>query len=106
MSLNLTAAGVDYSEAEGNRFEKPILEIPVELETEKIIVDHLNGDISITRQDVDDIKVETEVWVDQEQPGLAEAIAEQSTIEVGKARRLRFGPRGRPMENRVNGSPV
>ncbi|MBT2765777.1 DUF4097 family beta strand repeat-containing protein [Paenibacillus sp. ISL-20] len=95
VSLNLTAAGVDYSEAEDNRFRKPTLEIPVELETEKVIVDHLNGDISITRQDVDDIKVETEVWVDHEQPGLAEAIAEQSTIEVGEGKTITIRSKGK-----------
>lgn len=82
VSLNLTAAGVDYSEAADNRFHKSPLEIPVSLNTGKIIVDHLNGDITIYRSDVDHILVNTEVWVDQEDKGLAEAIAEQSTVEA------------------------
>lgn len=82
VSLNLTAAGVDYSEAADNRFRKETLEIPVELETGKIIVDHLNGDITIYRSDVDQIVVDTVVWVDQEEKGMAEAIAEMSTVEA------------------------
>lgn len=95
VSLNLTAAGVDYSEAEDNRFQKPALDIPVELDTEKIIVDHLNGDIDIVRQNVDEIRVEAEVWVDHEQPGLAEAIAEQSTIEVGEGKTITIRSKGK-----------
>lgn len=82
VSLNLTAAGVDYSEAVDNKFRKEPLEIPIDLNTGKIIVDHLNGDITIYRSNVDHIVVNTEVWVDQEEKGLAEAIAEQSTVEA------------------------
>ncbi|NMO98243.1 DUF4097 domain-containing protein [Paenibacillus lemnae] len=81
VSLNLTAAGVDYSEEADNRFLKPLLEIPVDLETSRLTVDQINGDIMIQRADIDRIRVRTEVWVDQEEPALAEAIAEQSVIE-------------------------
>ncbi|MEJ9221910.1 DUF4097 family beta strand repeat-containing protein [Paenibacillus glucanolyticus] len=95
VSLNLTAAGVDYSEAEGTQFQKPVLDIPVELDTEKIIVDHLNGDITIVRQNVDEIRVEAEVWVDHEPSGLAEAIAEQSTIEVGEGKTITIRSKGK-----------
>ncbi|QCT04223.1 hypothetical protein E6C60_3513 [Paenibacillus algicola] len=82
VSLNLTAAGVDYSEETGNRFVKPELEIPVTIEAARLSIDHLNGDIVVRRGRTDDIIVQTEVWVDQEEPGLAEAIAEQSAVEV------------------------
>lgn len=82
VSLNLTAAGVDYSEAADNSFQLKSLEIPVSLSTGKIIVDHLNGDITLYKSDVDHIVVNTEVWVDQEDKGVAEGIAEQSIVEA------------------------
>ena len=96
VSLNLTAAGVDYSEAADNRFVKSPLEIPVELETSKIIVDHLNGDIAIHRVNSDHITVRTEVWVDQEEPGLAEAIAEQSVVEADDGSIVSIRSQGKP----------
>lgn len=80
VSLNLTAAGVDYSEAADNSFQLKALEIPVSLSTGKIMIDHLNGDITLYKSDVDHIIVDTEVWVDQEDKGVAEGIAEQSTV--------------------------
>ncbi|GAB6927195.1 hypothetical protein JCM10914A_11780 [Paenibacillus sp. JCM 10914] len=95
VSLNLTAAGVDYSEAEGSQFTKPLLEVPVDLETEKIIVDHLNGDIMISRQSVSNIEVETEIWVDHEKPELAEGIAEQSMIEATEGKTVTVRAKGK-----------
>lgn len=82
VSLNLTAAGVDYSEEAGSRFVKSPLEIPVALETSKLIVDQLNGDITIHRAPTENITVRTEVWVDQETPAMAEAVFEQSRVEA------------------------
>lgn len=95
VSLNLTAAGVDYSEAEDNRFQKPDVMIPADLDTERIIVDQLNGDVSITRENVDDIEVKAQVWVDGEQPGIAEAIAEQSTIEINEGKTITIRSQGK-----------
>ncbi|MGM1047426.1 MAG: DUF4097 family beta strand repeat-containing protein [Bacillota bacterium] len=95
VSLNLTAAGVDYSEAADNKFQKETLEIPVALNTGKIIVDHLNGDITMYRSDVEDIVVNTEVWVDQEEKGLAEAIAEQSTVEADEGNTVVIRAKGK-----------
>ncbi|MGG3283613.1 DUF4097 family beta strand repeat-containing protein [Paenibacillus solani] len=95
VSLNLTAAGVDYSEAEGYRFQKPDLTIPVDLDTERIIVDQLNGDIFITRENVDEIEVQAQVWVDREQSGIAEAIAEQSTIEISEGKTITIRSKGK-----------
>lgn len=96
VSLNLTAAAVDYSEAADNRFDKPPLILPVSLETSKVVVDHVNGDITIQRQDVDDIIVETEVWVDREEPGMAELINEESTIEADSGSTLVIRSKGKP----------
>ncbi|MEK3733490.1 MULTISPECIES: DUF4097 family beta strand repeat-containing protein [Paenibacillus] len=96
VSLNLTVAAVDYSEAADNRFEKPPLYLPVTEDTTKMVVDHVNGDISIHREDVDDVIVETEVWVDREEPGMAELINEQSTMEADAGNTLVIRSQGKP----------
>ncbi|ASA24140.1 DUF4097 family beta strand repeat-containing protein [Paenibacillus donghaensis] len=82
VSLNLTAAAVDYGEAEGSRFEKPAIAVPVELDTAKLSIDGINGDILLHRAAVEDIEIVTTVWVDQLEGAMAEAISEQSFIEV------------------------
>ncbi|WP_054957392.1 DUF4097 family beta strand repeat-containing protein [Paenibacillus dakarensis] len=95
VSLNLTAAAVDYSEAAGNSFKLRPLEIPVSLNTGKIIVDHLNGDITLYRSDIDHIIVNTKVWVDQEEKGVAEGIAEQSTVEADEGSTIVIRAKGK-----------
>lgn len=95
VSLNLTAAGVDYSEAADNSFQLKALEIPVSLNTGKIMVDHLNGDITLYKSDVDHIIVDTEVWVDQEDKGVAEGIAEQSTVEADEGNTVIIRAKGK-----------
>lgn len=95
VSLNLTAAGVDYSEAADNSFKLKPLEIPVSLNTSKIIIDHLNGDITVYRSDVDKIIVKTEVWVDQEEKGIAEGIAEQSTVQADEGNTIIIRAKGK-----------
>lgn len=82
VSLNLTAAAVDYGEAKGSKFEKAPLIVPVELNTAKISIDSINGDILLHRAPVDDIQIVTTVWVDQLEGAMAEAISEQSFVDV------------------------
>lgn len=84
VSLNLTAAAVDYGEANGSKFVKDPLIVPVELKTAKISVDAINGDILLHRAPVEDIEIVTTVWVDQLEGAVAEAISEQSFIDVSQ----------------------
>lgn len=82
VSLNLTAAAVDYGEAKGSKYQKAPLIVPVELNTAKISIDSINGDILLHRAPVDDIQITTTVWVDQLDGPMAEAISEQSFVDV------------------------
>ncbi|MBB3131946.1 DUF4097 and DUF4098 domain-containing protein YvlB [Paenibacillus rhizosphaerae] len=82
VSLNLTAAGVDYSEAKGKRFEKEPISVPVAFETQAVNVDNINGDILLQRGPVDDIRVDTEMWVDQITGPEADVIGQESTVDV------------------------
>ncbi|MEK5449875.1 DUF4097 family beta strand repeat-containing protein [Paenibacillus sp. FSL R7-0331] len=92
VSLNLTAAAVDYGEAEGNRYEKAPLIVPVELNTSKITVDGINGDILIHRAAVEDIEITATVWVDQLEGAQAEAVSEQSFVQVEEGPTIKITP--------------
>lgn len=84
VSLNLTAASVDYGEANGSKFVKDPLIVPVDLKTAKISIDGINGDILLHRAPVEDIEIVTTVWVDQLEGAVAEAISEQAFLEVSQ----------------------
>ncbi|MGN7765101.1 DUF4097 family beta strand repeat-containing protein [Paenibacillus sp. 22594] len=95
VSLNLTAAAVDYGEAKGNKFQKAPLVVPVELDTSKITVDGINGDILIHRAPVEDIEISATVWVDQLEGAVAEAISEQSFVEVTEGSNIKITPKSK-----------
>lgn len=95
VSLNLTVAAVDYGEAEGSRFQKPPLTVPVELSTSKITVDGINGDILLHRAPVEDIVITATVWVDQLEGAVAEAISEQSFVEVVEGTTIKITPQSK-----------
>lgn len=82
VSLNLTAAGVDYGEQEGNSVAKDMIAYPVSMETKNINVDNINGDIIVQRGPVSDIGVQAEIWVDQITGPEAEVIGRESALEV------------------------
>ncbi|MCJ8014475.1 DUF4097 domain-containing protein [Paenibacillus sp. KQZ6P-2] len=82
VSLNLTAAGVDYSEQEGSSVGKDMIAVPVSMDTQSINVENINGDILVQRGPVTDIGVQAEIWVDQSTPTEAEVVARESTLEV------------------------
>lgn len=92
VSLNLTVAAVDYGEAEGSKFQKPPLAVPVELGTSKITVDGINGDILLHRAPVEDVVITATVWVDQLEGAVAEAISEQSFVEVAEGTTIKITP--------------
>ncbi|OKP96644.1 protein liaG [Paenibacillus sp. P46E] len=95
VSLNLTAAAVDYGEAKGNKFQKAPLVVPVELSTSKITVDGINGDILIHRAPVEDIEISATVWVDQLEGAVAQSISEQSFVEVTEGSTINITPKSK-----------
>ncbi len=87
VSLDLAAAGSDFSSEEGFHAEKPPLEVPIDLDTEQIKIDGVNGNIEIRRAEIEGIVIRATVWVDQLPMEEAEAVAEETSIDtsVGKA---------------------
>ncbi len=84
VSLNLTASAVDFSEQEGGRFNKEVQDIPVAFDSENIVINNINGDITLHREPIDNIQVSTEVWVDQITGPERETIVEQSLLEISE----------------------
>ncbi|RQW09587.1 protein liaG [Paenibacillus rhizophilus] len=95
VSLNLTAAAVDYGEAKGSKLQKPVLKVPVELRSAKLTVDAINGDIVVHRSPIDDIEVTATVWVDQLNGARAEAVSDQSFIEVSEGATIKLATKGK-----------
>ncbi|WNS43013.1 DUF4097 family beta strand repeat-containing protein [Paenibacillus sp. MMS20-IR301] len=95
VSLNLTVAAVDYGESEGGRYEKAPVIVPVELNTSSIDIEAINGDILIHRAAVEDIEIKATVWVDQLDGVQAEAIADQSFVEVTEGTTIKITPQGK-----------
>ncbi|MDT0125912.1 DUF4097 family beta strand repeat-containing protein [Paenibacillus sp. RRE4] len=82
VSLNLGAASMDYSQAAGYKEDKVTIGVPVRMDTSDIVVEGVNGDITIQRGDTDEIKVNTVVWVDQASEVQAKAVAAASFVEA------------------------
>ncbi|BFH65257.1 DUF4097 family beta strand repeat-containing protein [Paenibacillus azoreducens] len=96
VSLNLTAAGVDYSEQEGNSVGKDMVAVPVEMDTQNINVESINGDIVVQRGPVTDIGVQAETWVDQITGPEAEVIGRESTLEINRGSTITIQTKAKP----------
>lgn len=102
VSLNLSSASMDYSEATDNRIVKDTIAVPVEMSTASVLVENVNGDIRVNRGDVDEIQINTIVWVDQVEEIEAEAVAEASEVKVneGKTIHISTSPQGYGSESK------
>lgn len=102
VSLDLATAGSEFSMEEGFREERPVIEVPIDLDTEQIHINGINGNIEVKRAEIEGIQIRSTVWVDQIQAEEAEKIAEKTTIDtsVGKSlaitvKDLTYGESGR-----------
>lgn len=102
VSLNLSSASMDYSEAKDNRIVKDTIAVPVEMNTASVLIENVNGDIRVNRGDVDAIQIKTIVWVDQVEEIEAEAVAEASEVKVneGKTIHISTSPQGYGSESK------
>ncbi|WP_019637529.1 DUF4097 family beta strand repeat-containing protein [Paenibacillus fonticola] len=88
VSLDLTAAGTDFSAEEGYKLVKEPLEIPIDLSTEQIVINGINGNIDVRRAELEGIRVESTVWVDQLPDEEARQVAEDTMIQVTEGKAL------------------
>ncbi|WHX48400.1 DUF4097 family beta strand repeat-containing protein [Paenibacillus woosongensis] len=88
VSLDLTAAGTDFSAEEGYSLIKDQLEIPIDLSTEQIVLNGINGNIDVRRAEIEGIRVESTVWVDQLPAEEAKLVAEETELQVTEGKTL------------------
>jgi DUF4097 and DUF4098 domain-containing protein YvlB len=74
-----------FSEESGYRFDKETVNIPLDAQTGKLIVNNPAGDVSVKADQVDHIQVEAVVWVDTVSREEAEQIAGQSRVEYNQS---------------------
>lgn len=96
VSLDLTSSSIEFSEAEGNKFAKPSIDVAASLEMTGLSVEGINGDIVIRRGFSDRIRIRSTVWVDQAEPEQAKAIAEKSGIKVEEGETLALTTQSEP----------
>ncbi|GIP60297.1 DUF4097 family beta strand repeat-containing protein [Paenibacillus sp. FSL W8-0186] len=88
VSLDLTAAGTDFSAEEGYSLIKEQLEIPIDLSTEQIVLNGINGNIDVRRAEIEGIRVESTVWVDQLPAEEAKLVAEETELQITEGKTL------------------
>ncbi|CAM3634449.1 MULTISPECIES: DUF4097 family beta strand repeat-containing protein [Saccharibacillus] len=96
VSLDLTSSAIEFSEAEGNKFAKPSIDVPAALEMTGLSVEGINGDITVRRGFADRIRIRTSVWVDQAEPEEAKKIAEKTGIRVDEGKTLSVTTESQP----------
>lgn len=88
VSLDLTAAGSEFSDEKGfTEVRDPIL-IPVDITTSEVVIDGINGRIAIERGPVQDIVVKPVIWVDGVQDEDAETIAKNTTVQTSEGAKV------------------
>ncbi|RCW44143.1 DUF6677 family protein [Paenibacillus prosopidis] len=79
VDLNGTA---EYGEEKGFRFDKAVIKVPLDESASLIRVVNPNGQVTIRSADVQEIELQTAVWVDLTEESEAETVAEQSTVKI------------------------
>lgn len=79
VDLNGTA---DYGEEKGFRYDKAVIKVPLDESASLIRVVNPNGQVTIRSADVQEIELQTAVWVDLTEQSEAETVAEQSTVKI------------------------
>ncbi|TBL80539.1 DUF4097 family beta strand repeat-containing protein [Paenibacillus thalictri] len=69
------------SSESGNRFDKPVMNVPLERNAEKVLIDNPSGSVTVKSGAVEQIQIDTTVWVDNVDAEDAAGIAGQSTVE-------------------------
>ncbi|WP_229717192.1 DUF4097 family beta strand repeat-containing protein [Paenibacillus aceti] len=82
VSLDLASAGAEFSGEAGYRQDKRDIEIPIDLDTDKIVLNGVNGDIDVKSAEINEVIVKSTVWVDQLSTEEARDIADDTSITV------------------------
>ena len=93
--VNLTGTS-GFGEEKGFRYDKDAIHLSMLPESTSIAIDNANGSVSVKRGDVDEIVVETVIWVDSADQAEADDTAEKSTVEVNGGAKIEIKAAGRP----------
>lgn len=93
--VNLTGTS-GFGEEKGFRYDKATIHQPLLPETTAIAIDNTNGNVTVKKGEVDDVVVETVMWVDTANRAEADAAAEKSTVEVNGGATLAIKAKGHP----------
>ncbi|MEW4372466.1 DUF4097 family beta strand repeat-containing protein [Paenibacillus kandeliae] len=88
VSLDLTAASAEFSEASGTRTELEQVNVPIAEETDELTVEGINGDLIIHTGNVDQVRVRPVVWVDELDTEQAQQIAQATTIQTSEGEEI------------------
>ncbi|MDQ0495064.1 DUF4097 family beta strand repeat-containing protein [Paenibacillus brasilensis] len=92
VSLNLASASMDFSQAKENRFDMGGMLVPVTMQTSDLVVDSVNGDITLIRRPVSNIEVRGTLWVDQAPAAEADKIAQASSLTSTDGKTIQIRP--------------
>ncbi|WP_322924911.1 DUF4097 family beta strand repeat-containing protein [Paenibacillus campi] len=88
VSLDLTAASAEFSEASGTRTELAKVDVPLSDNTDEITIEGINGDLILRTGNVNNIQVRPVVWVDEIKSDEARKIAEATTIKTSEGEEI------------------
>lgn len=90
VSLDLASAATEYSNEEGFKYDLETTTIPVDLDTDKIIVDAINGNIEVKKAQIEGVIVKATVWVDGLDAEKAKGIAEATKFDITEGTSIRL----------------
>lgn len=88
VSLDFTVAGSEFSSQEGYSADITPLYIPIDLETDQIVINGINGNVDVKRAEIDEVKVRATIWVDQITEEDAAEVADETLIDVSEGKTL------------------
>lgn len=84
----------EYGEEKGFRIDKAVIKVPLNESASLIRVVNPNGQVTIRSADVQEIELQTAVWVDLTEQSEAEKVAEQSTVKITPGNEITLEAKG------------
>ncbi|NIK80496.1 DUF4097 and DUF4098 domain-containing protein YvlB [Paenibacillus castaneae] len=95
----------DYGEEKGFRYDKTIIKVPLGDAVSLIKITNHNGQVNVRSGDVQEIEIQTTLWVDLADKTEADAIAEQSSVKVIPGEELTIDAKGQAFGTSGNKKP-
>ncbi|MBO7747874.1 DUF4097 family beta strand repeat protein [Paenibacillus sp. MWE-103] len=93
--VNLTGTS-ELGEEKGFHYAKDAIHQPLLPETTSIAIDNLNGNVTVKKGSVNELVIETVVWVDAEDKAEADKTAEKSAVDVNGGQKVQIKAQGQP----------